>query len=347
MAAKNSQRNVQQHFVTASYLGGFTPDGCRDSQLYVYERNTERMFRTVPDEAAKRRNYYSIPTLNGGFDDQVDEMLTGLEGQAMPSLRKLLAQDYNLSTFERALMAYLVAFQEFRTPWARANFQRMEVGVKEHVFHASASVPGYMERILKELEAKGEVDGTVSAQKIRDAVKDEKIKLVAQPHAGIDLMVSTSQSVGNIYMAMRWTVIHARKGEFLTSDTPVIRRNPGYKGGLYGGGLASQTAEVWFPLSKAACLHICHDATKRKKFDELLDAGDFKGLEALRTELPPIGGSEVLLPFVNAVNAQTIRNADRFVYSPFESAEIAQLFKGESQNMRVVMPSPFSKKARG
>jgi hypothetical protein len=219
MKAKTRKRNVQQHFVTASYLAGFTPDGNRDSQLYVYQRNKERMFRAVPDEAAKRRNYYSIPRKNGDFDDRVDEMLTALEGQAMPGLRKLLERNYNLSTFERALLAYLIAFQEFRTPWARANFQKMELSLTEQLFHFSAKVPGYMERTLKELQDKGAVDGTVSADQIRDALKNETIKMVAHPHAGIDVMVSTSQTVGNIYTQMKWTVMHTNGREFLTSDS--------------------------------------------------------------------------------------------------------------------------------
>ena len=95
MNRKGQQRNVQQHFVTAAYLAGFTPNASRDSQLWVYERNTEKIFRLIPDEAAKRRNYYSIPQQDGGFNDAVDTMLAALEGQAMPSLRKLLARDYN------------------------------------------------------------------------------------------------------------------------------------------------------------------------------------------------------------------------------------------------------------
>ena len=107
LKSKGRKRNVQQHFVTAAYLVGFTPNTSRDSQLCVYERNSEKFFRLIPDEAAKRRNYYSIPKQEGGFHDEVDTMLTALEGQAMPSLRKLLARDYSASTFERALLAYI------------------------------------------------------------------------------------------------------------------------------------------------------------------------------------------------------------------------------------------------
>jgi hypothetical protein len=335
MEIKSSKRNVQQHFVTASYLAGFTPDGSRDSQLYVYERNTEQMFRAVPDRVAKRRNYYSVPKYDGGIDDQVDVRLTALEGQAMPVLRKLLAGNYDLSMFERALLAYLIAFQEFRTPWARTNFQKLELATKEQLVRASAKVPGYMERILKELEAKGELDGSVSADEIRDAVKSRRIKLVAKPHAGIDAMVSTSQAIGNVYTQMVWAVLRSKGKEFLTSDTPVVRRNRAFKGGFYGGGLMSSGAQVWFPLSKSACLVIRHDVEKMKKFDELLEAGKAKEAETLRDELPPIRGHEVQDALVDAVNLQTILNADRFVYSPYESADVPKLFKGESQNIRI------------
>ena len=60
--------------------------------------------------------------------------------------------------------------------------------------------------------------------------------------------------------------------------------------------------------------------------------------------MPPIVGGDVQKPvLIDAVNKQTIMNADRFVYSPFESEQIPQLFKGESQNMRLVISLPFKK----
>jgi hypothetical protein len=338
---KPKKRNIQQHFVTASYLGGFTPDGSRSSQLYVYERNTQRMFRLAPDEAAKRRNYYSIPKLDGGFIDDVDVMLTALEGQALPSLRKIVSKNYDLSTFERALLAYLIAFQEFRTPWSRAIFQKMQLSLTQQAMRVGAKTPGHFERILKKLETEGKLDGTVSADQLRDALKNKTIKLQVQPHAGIDTMVSTSQSIGNIYTQMRWTVFHAKDGEFLTSDTPVTRRNPSFKGGMYGGGLMAADAQVWFPLAKDACLLISHDNDRMKEFDELIEAGKAMEAEALTAELPSIRGIEIPRDDVDAVNAHTIVKADRFVYSPFESGQISDLLQGKTQNLDIAISPPF------
>ena len=335
MKQNDQQRNVQQHFVTAAYLVGFTPNVTRDSQLWVYERNSDKVFRLIPDEAAKRRNYYSIPQKDGGFNDIVDTMLTALEGQAMPALQKLLAGDYKLSRFERALLGLLIAFQEFRTPWARASFQKMEVHLAQATMRMAARAPGYLEHTLDELRAKGKVEGSVSSAQVRDYF--EKGKLVAKPHAGIDTMVSTAQHIGHFYTQMHWTVFHATGGEFLTSDAPVVRRDPGFKGGFYGGGLMSSTAQVWFPLSKKACLLITHDNERKRKFFELLENGKAREAEAIRAELSAIVGRDIGTEGVQAVNGQTIVNGDRFVFSPFQSNEISRLFKGECQNYRVVV----------
>jgi hypothetical protein len=205
--AKNRSRNVQQHFVPAAYLVGFTPENTRDSKLFVYERNNDKVFRSIPDEAAKRRNYYSIPQ-EDRFNDIADTMLTSMEGQAIPVLRKLLANDYKVSRFERALLALFIAFQEFRTPWARASFQRMEVHLAQATMRMAAQAPGYLEHALDELKSRGEVEPSVTAAQIRDSFKETK--LVAKPHAGIDTMVTMSQTAGNFYTQMRWTDVPCR-----------------------------------------------------------------------------------------------------------------------------------------
>ena len=335
MKSKAHQRNIQQHFVTAAYLVGFTPESKRDSRLWVYERNSDKVFRLIPDEAAKRRNYYSIPQREGGFNDIVDTMLTTLEGQAMPALQRLLVGDYKLSIFERALLGHLIAFQEFRTPWARASFQKMEVHLAQHMMRMAAQAPGYLERTLDEFKTKGEVDGSVTAAQMRNFF--QKGKLVARPHAGIDMMVTMSQTAGHFYTQMHWTVFRATDKEFLTSDAPVVRRDPGFRAGFYGGGLASSTAQVWFPLSKRACLLITHDSERNRKFFELLESGKVQEAEAIRAELPEISGCDINAEGVQAVNQQTIVNADRFVFSPFQSGEISRLFKGECQNYRIAV----------
>ncbi len=327
-------RNIQQHFVTAAYLVGFTPDSRRDSQLWVYERNSERVFRQIPDEAAKSRNYYSIPLESGGYNDIVDAMLTSLEGQAMPALQKVL-DHATLTPDERIYLAYLIAFQEFRTPWARSSFQRMELALQTQMMKVAAQAPGYLESKLEELKAKGEIEGSTSADDLREALKNKRIKLVAQRHAGMDMMISMGQTSGDVYVQMQWTIYRSKDAEFVTSDTPVIRRGSAPNEGYFSGGLMNPTAEIWFPLSKRACLQLTHDFERMERLVQALGSGDIATAQAVRSELPSMTSSEIDAETVLAVNQQTIAGAERFVYSPFESEAIARTFKGECQNFRI------------
>ena len=212
--------------------------------------------------------------------------------------------------------------------------------------HMAANQPGYFESIAEELKAKGETDESVTPDQLRDALREGRIKAKAQPHADLHLLASMGQQIGNMYTRMQWTVLRATEGDFVTSDAPVVRRDPGFRGGLYGGGLFSSTAEVWFPLSKKAVMVITHDEPGEEKFFKLLTAGRRGEAEAVRRQLPPIRERDVKQPVVEAINRQTVTNADRFVFSPFESGEISKLLQGESQNIRMVSspPPPIKKK---
>ena len=48
------------HYVPAFYLAGFTDTGTRDGFLWVSDRETERTWRSKPDEAGCERDFYRI-----------------------------------------------------------------------------------------------------------------------------------------------------------------------------------------------------------------------------------------------------------------------------------------------
>ena len=191
----NEHRNIQQHFLPAAYLSGFTPDGTREGLLYIYERDKDIFFRARPDKVAKRRNYYSIPLENGDYDDSVDDKITALENQAIPVLRKLLDRDYAISTFERALLAHLIAFQELRTPWTRSMLDQIALRTSEITMASAAKVPGYLESVLDNFDHKD----APSADQLRDAMRNKRIVLKSQPHASLPSLVGVAPDIGNIY----------------------------------------------------------------------------------------------------------------------------------------------------
>jgi hypothetical protein len=294
-------RNKQPHSVTAGYLSGFTSDGNRETQLFVYERNKEGHFKQIPDEAAKRRNYYSVRLPDGTYYDEVDRMLTALENQALPVLKKLIASDYRLEQFERARLAYLIAYQELRTPWARGMLEEMYSVMLEHAMKA----PGALERALEEIKRTGSEVGAARAEDVRNALREKRIKMKCSPHVSLAPMATVAPHIGDIYVQMQWVVIKSKNLNFVTSDAPVVRRDRGYKGGFYGGGLFSSTVEVWFPLSRNACILIRPDNERVKLRAELLQKGKAAEARKLRQAIGPIRAIQVRDEVVEAINANT------------------------------------------
>jgi hypothetical protein len=160
--------------------------------------------------------------------------------------------------------------------------------------HMLANQPGVFERMSEELKASGESDDSVTPDQVRAALREKRIVARAHPQADLHLVAYMGQQIGN-NTRMQWTIIRAEEGSFVTSDAPVVRHDPEFKGGLYGGGLYSSTAEVWFPLSKLACMVITHDHEGERRFFELLYAGRKREADAVREHLPAMAGLRVAI----------------------------------------------------
>jgi hypothetical protein len=85
---------------------------------------------------------------------------------------------------------------------------------------------------------------------------------------------------------------------------------------------------------------IGHNNARTDKYFELLQAGRTEEAEKVKSELPAVREREASRQLVERINHLTISSADRFVFSPFESPEIAQKLEGESQNMRIKVSPP-------
>ena len=193
-------------------------------------------------------------------------------------------------------------------------FQQMQEHLANTMLRFAAKQPGYFEKTLQELKEKGETDGSVTPDEMREAIEKGRVKAKAHPSGDLHLIASMGQGIGDIYTRMRWTVIRAAEGDFVTSDAPVVRRDPVATRGFYGGGLYSSTAQVWFPISKKVLLIITHDNSSLERHSKLLEEGRNEEAEAVRNQFPDIHEKTANQNFVWSLNYHSIINADRFVF---------------------------------
>ena len=155
---KQLTRPVQHHFVTRSYLEGFT-DG--KGQLHIYERSRERPFILSPEKAARQRNYYAIRPTDGTLDDTVEAFLNDkVESPAIAVVRKLANSNDQPSWDERTALARWISFQEFRTPLRRGGIEEIAAKLAKEMMVMMARAPGVLEDSLEKLKEQGkDVEG--------------------------------------------------------------------------------------------------------------------------------------------------------------------------------------------
>jgi hypothetical protein len=138
------------------------------------------------------------------------------------------------------------------------------------------------------------------------------------------------------YIEMKWTVLRTSDdAPFVTSDNPVVKFDPAYKGGFWGIGLANPTIEIRFPLTKQAVLVITHDRAREEEWHRLVEAGAEDEARKVRQALPVIDYVNVRPRAVDTINALTVVCADRFVYVPKKDSRIPDRLKGESQAIKI------------
>ncbi len=326
------------HYVTQSYLRGFSTGSGRKAMLYVYERNRPEPFRQKPQQAARQTDYYSFQKQDGTRDNSVEALLGLVEGEAVPILRDLASKEFQPNWDQRARVALLIAFQELRVPWLRENIQDVQGEIVKWMAKSQASAPGLLESDLRELEERGRPITGVTADSLREFITRGEYDIQVNPAVSLLNMLQLAPLLHGFYIEMKWTVIRSSgRTQFVTSDNPVVKTDPCYRGGFYGVGLYSRTIEIRFPISKTACLLITKDRQREDRWHELINAGRELEARQLRETVPSTTFVQPPDAIVGEINALTIRYAKRFVYSPRRDARITEIIQGEPQGLRIRM----------
>lgn len=330
------KRPKGQHFVPASYLRSFASGAGKKASLYIYERNKTLPFRQRPQQAARQTNYYSFRRPDGTLDDSVESFLGLVESEAVPVLRRLASEDIQLDWNDRGRVAFFVALQELRVPWTRQNFHNLYAHLVDWTTKFHARVPGLLEKELEELRQKGEDFDPADAPSLREFLERGEYTVHADPKVSLVTMLQMAPVLHGFYIEMKWTVLRTSHDlPFVTSDNPVVKFDPAYKGGFWGIGVANPTIEIRFPLTKSAMLVIIHDRKREDEWHRLTEAGKEEEARKLRQTLPVIAYVNVRPRAVDTINGLTIVSADRFVYAPKKDPRIPELLKGESQAIKI------------
>ena len=109
------------HYVPRFYLTYFLD---QDKRVWVYDKNTKRVFATNSDRIAAEKQFYRLPeSLNLSDPLSIERALASLESKAAPIFSRIVSEVRNLASMEkvsissedRKLLSEFITAQHFRT----------------------------------------------------------------------------------------------------------------------------------------------------------------------------------------------------------------------------------------
>jgi hypothetical protein len=220
-----------QHYVPEFLLRNFRAD--KKDQIYVFDKNTERSFRTNVRNVAAESRFYDFEF--EGKTLTLETALSQLESQARPLFQRILDDDSLavLNAEDRVLLAVFFSIQLARTRWFREHWPYLVMLLRDKV---RSMVPS--DEVLKSIE---------------DTIRVPDQNQVSKEMAVFIMQASSELAIHFINKV--WLLLRTeRKRPFLISDNPLALQNMNNMRPFGNIGLAVRGIEIYFPLSPIRAL---------------------------------------------------------------------------------------------
>ena len=212
-----------QHFIPQAHLEGFA---AKPGYIYVFDTRGARWNSDTPLPISKVAQSKNL------WDEGTERDLAYAEHAAIPVIRKLCGEGASITQKEREKVAYYLAMMmSFRSPktWSTIKDTVPELALpKLDGPAARAASPKEKKRVGEWLE-----------REIRESRKEPYRGRSSLRASGV---TGVPRGLLNVTFNMRWTVLHAERGQFVISDAPVWMTSEI--------GIGNSSGHVWAPLSK-------------------------------------------------------------------------------------------------
>lgn len=214
----------RHHYIPVFYLNYFTDVQTPPIQkpyVWIFDKKNETIDNKAPKNFAFIRGYNDILDSEGNVTNIVeDQFKLEIEDPASIVFKKLTKFKY-LSKSNRYTLAKFVAAMIFRVPKFRDTFKKI-------------------------IEEKYYLEFAVERRSMFEGVSSKFM---------MDSVIRTSGIGAKLLLKMDWSLLIAPEGvQFITSDNPVVVRNPNDPNWLFCGLASDPSIEITFPISPKICL---------------------------------------------------------------------------------------------
>lgn len=243
------------HFVPQFLLAGFTPSGSKEDFFWPSDRQTGRQWRTTPENAAVRKDFYRIE-VSGIAPDTVETGMSKMEGQAATIIRDILRTKVIPDGNDYVTLMNFMALMSVRVPCGRDMVKQGVDLANKELLKAAFRTPETWNAVVREARAAGiDIDEeTASHESMTELLEKGNYTFTVDQTWQIKTMLALVGELARFLAPRKWCLAISDAGGFICSDRPVTVRFRRRKAAIDSPGLMREDTEITLPLSKNVLL---------------------------------------------------------------------------------------------
>lgn len=247
-----TQKSVarKHHYIPQAFLAGFTEQGKKDGQLYVFDPANGTSFRTIPKKVAAERDFNRVDVL-GKPIDVVEKALASFEMNAIEAIKRVVESEAFPNDEDYILILNFLGLLAIRNPRLRKSFNESREAVCRRLLELVVSNTKVWEHHkVKAIAGGHEISTSVSFDDAREFVRRGEYDVTFSSEGNLRAEFGALDDVLRVLGQRSWSVLIAPKDgtEFICADHPVtLWSKSGSRESL---GLGMTNTEIFLPLSK-------------------------------------------------------------------------------------------------
>lgn len=261
--------NRRQHYIPQFYLNKFVDPIISPPMMpfvWVFKKEANESRKKAPINTAYGMGFYDLHLKDGTISIDIEKNLMLLENRAA-EISKKIEKGCIISKTDRMIYSEFIWTMQMRTPYQRNNLNKAISEAQRYMMKIAIDHPECLKNIITKKGNNEKEITDIEMENLIEIIKTDRFDITVPQEYSISNMVTLAEEFTKIIYNMNWCFLMSPEDSyFITSDNPVIIKDPKNTSCFYGDGyLSSKSIELTFPISPSICL-LATWAEQKEKF---------------------------------------------------------------------------------
>lgn len=246
----------RHHYVPKFYLAGFMASATKADLLWVFDKKTNKSWKSKPGNAAFERDFFRAD-LPGLSPDIFENALSEFESKASGVLKDLIRTVSMPSGESFIILMNLIALMATRIPGFRHAIAEPLSDISKFILKMLVSSPDKFKALVRKMKRNGfNTLENVPYSRVKEFVESDEYEISVSRGWLIRYQLESAGFIVPLLFKRNWTLAFIDNSEFsfITSDRPVVLMWAKPMPRSWSPGFALPDTKLIFPLGKRLVL---------------------------------------------------------------------------------------------